>query len=71
MKACREFHLFLTSALYVHVLDALTPWKESPYPTSWNTISHPGKLRAPKVMGVVPNEDLNDVTPNTDHTYYY
>jgi len=58
-------------ALYVHVLDALTQWKETPYPISWNTISHQGKLGAPKVMGVVPNEDLNDVNPNTDRTYYY
>jgi len=55
----------------VHILNALTPWKESPYPISWNAISHQGKLGAPKVMGVVPNEDLNDVTPNTDRTYYY
>jgi hypothetical protein len=22
-------------------------------------------------MGVVPYEDLNDATPNTDRTYYY
>ena len=67
----REFHSFLTPALYVHVLDALTPWKESPYPIFWNTVSHQGKLGAPKVVRVVSNEDLNDVTPNTDRTYYY
>jgi hypothetical protein len=67
----REFHSFLTSALYVHVLGALTPWKESPYLISWNAISHQGKLGARKVMGVVPNEDLNDVTPDTDRTYCY